>query len=468
MPKKLNAHQKRELKKQKESLAATADELLSAISQVAEEKGRNAALEILELVHAKYTEIINIHSNPQPDAIYNLGIVSMMRADLAHEAASGENENSAQAFALVHVEVKELTEAKSLLDQALVSESSGRGATTALAHAALASVEPKLVVNKDIATRMVVQASAIAHLRAALALHPAGQPINTQLHLQLGDCLTHAMDLSMDSPNPTRFNDVVTLVQQAVLAYDTVLNVVELPKDAADTLDAMFMEQKLKLLHRFGSWSVDLMEEATQTQTQLPIDVALVLNALTEGRKVATALEALDATSKLPKNQAEHNTMVADLFSVCASFTDLTQGPTTDSRALRNEAHARYTKAVESIPDVHASIGELLIEGARNELARGTKELAQTMLEGAANSFRTAIAVDPSDTTSMYNFACVAALAGDIASCKSSLEAVVTAVRLKGEKYQLEVQTDLKIDQDFVNVRDTEWFRQIVAFPVST
>jgi len=84
----LNTHQKRELKKQRERLLEAGGAAIEQAQAQHAAGGYEDALDSLDVAEAAFREAVAISPTPQPDPLYNVGVVFMNRAENAEARAA--------------------------------------------------------------------------------------------------------------------------------------------------------------------------------------------------------------------------------------------------------------------------------------------------------------------------------------------------------------------------------------------
>lgn len=448
---KLNTHQKRELKKQRERLLEAGGAAIEKAQAQQTAGSYDDALDSLDVAEAAFREAVAISPTPQPDPLYNVGVVFMNRAENAEARAAA---NPAEAFAALITAEEHLASARVELEASLAAESSGRGAVTALAHAALATVlSAQSERARTIVTRIQLQTDAIRHLEATRRIQQGQGGVEPGVGLQSGDALALLMVLLIEAQQSGANGDeditpqIVARCEQAIGQYDAILTGQIQPDDG---VDFDLMVAKAQAYHDFAAWAVE---------SPGIIPVEMLSAVLTDARGLVLGLAEIN-----PVQAATDDKLMVQggVLSLCAQHADATGATAGVARGFRTEALAAYQAAL-ALPappmEAQCSIAELFHDAGKSEAGLGDPDgLAGGLLANAQAAFMSAVQTNPNDTECVYNLACVASLLGDHAQAQATLEAAVTNTTDSAE-----ILAEIREDPDFANVHQDPWFQALVG-----
>lgn len=425
-----------------------------------------------------------------PEAAYNLATCLSEEADL--------NNDQAKQVAL-------LQESKGVLQGVISRDTSGRGATTALAHHALGNVIRSLVdVYREHCPATTAETClgelrmSCRHLEESVSIekglqNPTGGMEEALVHW--GDAQATMMQIVMegasverggDGPSTGLLQEALALCSNACSKYAEAL-VLETSTGGSDT-DTLRLQAGT--IVDFLDWGLP------ETPRAAPFsEVGFAPEALLErGEQSVGVLLGLDADNLgglLAKG---------DLCRLRARVAMLSGAGTQQEGFWRDESARWFARAVGSSPhDAEAltAAGEGSLEYGRRSMAiykdmlaaaqggyaspasqgldpEAVRVSAVTRLQEAANTLSLAASVDVSDTSAPYNAACAFALFGDESSCFRAmteycrrLTTAATGGGGGGGGGRREVARrslrEAASDGDLEGIRGVGWFLELVA-----
>ncbi|CAM9186080.1 unnamed protein product [Ectocarpus sp. 13 AM-2016] len=460
------------------------------------------ALAALQAAAAKYREAL-ARLPRHAEAAYNLATCLSEQADL------DLNPGMREQMAL-------LSESRSLLESVIEADTSGRGATTALAHHALGNVICAVVeVLEDqdpaaqradgsvgcssAATRKEDLSLACRHFEASVSItkrlqNQRGEAEEVLIHW--GDALSSMMQIVMDdgataerssgehSPPPppsSLVQEALGLCSNACSKYSEALA----SETSSGGSDTDILRLKAGTVVNFLDWA--LPEALPQ---QAPIDVGFPAEEI-----LAAGEEAVQALLALDDSNMDGMLAKADLCRLRARTSMLSGAGVQEEGGRREESVAWFARAVAGFPrdaGVLAAAGEGLLEYGRRSMAlyqevatssvgqspygsgsapgpaalhaEGMRMSAIARLQEAGRLLSEACSSDVSDANSPYNAACAFALAGDSGSCFRALSEYCRRLTLaaggssgKKEAARRSLR-EAGSDVDLGGVRGASWF----------
>ncbi|CAM9771572.1 unnamed protein product [Ectocarpus sp. 12 AP-2014] len=419
------------------------------------------ALAALQAAAAKYREAL-ARLPRHAEAAYNLATC------LSEQADSDLNPGMREQMAL-------LSESRSLLESIIKADTSGRGATTALAHHALGNVICAVVqVLEDqgptaqcadgsvgcssAAARKEDLSLACRHFEASVSItkrlqNQRGEAEEVLIHW--GDALSSMMQILMDDgataerssgehpPPSSLVQEALGLCSNACSKYSEALA----SETSSGGTDTDILRLKAGTVVNFLDWA--LPEALPQ---QAPIGGSAQYVGFPAEEILAAGDEAVQALLALDESNMDGMLAKADLCRLRARTSMLSGTSVQEEGARREESVAWFARAVAGFPQdagVLAAAGEGLLEYGRRSMAlyqevatssvgqspygsgsvpgpaaphvEGMRMSAIARLQEAGRLLSEACSFDVSDANSPYNAACAYALAGDHGSCFRAL-----------------------------------------------
>ncbi|CAM9801483.1 unnamed protein product [Ectocarpus sp. 6 AP-2014] len=463
------------------------------------------ALAALQAAAAKYREAL-ARLPRHAEAAYNLATC------LSEQADSDLNPDMREQMAL-------LSESRSLLESVIEADTSGRGATTALAHHALGNVICAVVEafedqrpTGQCADGSVECPSAAArkeHLSLACRHFEASVSITKRLQNQRGeaeevlihwgDALSSMMQIVMDDgataernasehplqpPPSSLVQEVLGLCSNACSKYSEALA----SETSSGGSDTDILRLKAGTVVNFLDWA---LPEALPLQAPIGgSDVGFPAEEI-----LAAGEEAVQALLALDDSNMDGMLAKADLCRLRARTSMLSGASVEEEGARREESVAWFARAATGFPQdagVLTAAGEGLLEYGRRSMAlyqevavssvgqspygygsapgpaashvEGMRMSAIARLQEAGRLLSEACSFDVSDANSPYNAACAFALAGDPGSCFRALSEYCRRLTLaaNGSSGKREAARrslrEAGSDVDLEGVRGAPWF----------
>eukprot|EP00903_Cladosiphon_okamuranus_P018908 g17390.t2 len=431
------------------------------------------------------------------EAAYNLGTCLSEQADLKDNARE---------------KVLLLREARAALESVIAADTSGRGATTALAQHALGNVIRGMVEAfrdhcptpcADCCVPCLSGAEckqelsrACRHLETAVSITERLQNQSGDIEeilVHLGDVFASMMQMVMDgasagrsssghAPPPDVVREALALCSNACGKYSEALSTAT----SSGGSDTDILRLKAGTVVNFLDWA---LPEAPLPQ-QPPSGIGFSPDEL-----LATGEQAVQVLLGLDSNNVGGLLARGDLSRLRSRTWMLsTSGAgTQEEGSHREESMAWFARAVQSFPqdsEALTAAGEGLLEYGRRSMtmykeavmsaqgAYGSAALSAPHLEGmrmsavsrlqeAGSLLSRASSIDTSDTDSPYNAACAFSICGDAASCFQALTefcrrltATITAPDVSSSKRDA-ARWSLREaggDMDLEGFRGAEWF----------
>ena len=401
------------------------------------ENNIRSTLEALAQAENEYQKAATASRSIHLDSMYNLGVCHAIRSNLFLRLKQPSKSRAAKTIAQQH------------FNNVLVSDTSGRSETLALANTSLASLlvqgKPALLENFNSCSKNVAEEAfrdllhAINHVNAAISITGNLGDLKSlsSSHLQIGDLHALAMRWCLQSLN---IAEAFSHCETACRHYDEGL-CSPVPVD-----DMQFLEQKVRTLHGLCNWATEngfnCNEGQYYSQLTKAIDIA------SETVKAIVAL--------VPSGGGKH---FAELLVVCGDICEMNQN---FSEALR-----LYQNAVSIAPiaDAYAGAAEILLNEGRTKIKAPAAEAevaAVKTLRHSVEAWKLAAQIEPSNNVYIYNFACANALILDEDACMQAL-LELKKKRTAGDLEAATLLSETEQDQDFDRVRKTSWFVQCIG-----